>query len=302
VRRLAGSAVAAAVIAVCPGLIGAGQDLLDFKDSNAREILRRGRAAVGGPGGVDTIAHLQSLSLSGLSRIPANTGLVECNLEIRILLPDHYLRIERASFGEKRSGFSAKNSLSVISERGRTLLPPDNVIDQIVESERERMLQLLLGAAAYLTPRDVVLIRSLPGDLGSTQAQATAASGSGDAQRRRQQSSGDALSAPTPAAGSGVTGGQTLISGLPSPYSFDVAVRRGAPFRFSVDPGTFLPAKLSYTNAGGDEVTMVFGERRATEGLKLPYRITTTIRGKIVDDLLLDHIEVNPKLTADDFR
>src|SRR5579862_4287283 len=150
----------------------AAQDSLDFKDSNAREIIRRSRAAVGGSagagavgaGGIDAIAHLQSIVLSGLSRIPANRGLVECELEIRILLPDHYVRIDRAPFGEKRSGFDGRNSLSVISERGRTTLPPENLTGQIVQAERERMLQLLLGAAAYLSPRDVVMVRSVTSD------------------------------------------------------------------------------------------------------------------------------------------
>ena len=49
-------------------------------------------------------------------------------------------------------------------------------------------------------------------------------------------------------------------------------------------------------------VVPLVGERRVTDGLKLPYRITTTNRGKIVDDLLLERIEVNPKLTKADFN
>src|SRR5260221_4905071 len=106
------------LLAIAAGATIAAQDSLDFKDANTREILKRSREAIGGAAGVGTIAQLQSMTLSGLSRIPASNGLVECELEIRILLPDHYLRIDRAPFGEKRTGFDGKSSLSVISERG----------------------------------------------------------------------------------------------------------------------------------------------------------------------------------------
>jgi len=270
------------------------QELLDFKDANAHEILKRGRAAVGG---VDVVGRLQSLVMNGVSRIPANTGLVECELEIRIALPDRYLRIDRASFGEKRSGFDGRHSLSVINERGRTTLPPDNLTEQIVQSERERALQLLLGAAAYLAPRDVVDFRSVTGDLGSVQPQGTADAGQRAAVRRNQDANTGTATPPPPS-----DSGRTFVSTVPNPYSFDVSVRRGTAFRYVADPDTFLPARLTYTNVAGDDVVIAFGERRATDGLKLPYRITTTSRGKIIDDLLLDHIAVNPGLTKADFE
>ncbi|HMD35905.1 MAG TPA: hypothetical protein VKH42_13100 [Vicinamibacterales bacterium] len=289
-RRL----IASGLCAVACATVGA-QESLDFKDANAREILKRGRIAIGG---VDAVGHVQAIVLQGLSRIPANTGPVECELEIRILLPDRYLRIDRAPFGEKRSGFEGRQSLSVISERGRTTLPPEHLVDQIVQSERERMLQLLLGAAAYLSPRDVVTFRSVTGDVGSVQPQGTADAGQRAAVRRNQEAAGASTLSP-PASDSGA---RTYVSTTPNPYSFDVSVRPGAAFRYIADPATFLPSRITYINANGDEVTTTFAERRATEGLNLAYRITTMSRGKIIDDLLLDHIAVNPKLTKDDFR
>ena len=88
---------------------------------------------------------------------------------------------------------------------------------------------------------------------------------------------------------------------MPNPYSLDLSVRRGVAFRYSVDPTTFMPAKLTYNNTTGDEVTIVFGERRLTDGLKLPYRITTTTRGRIIDDLLLERVDLNRNLTTADF-
>jgi hypothetical protein len=281
---------------VAAGIAAQSQDL---KDSNAREILKRGREAVGGAAGVEKVAGLQSLVLTGLSRIPANTGLAECQLEIRILLPDRYLRIDRAAFGEKRSGFAGRNSLSVISEKGRTTLPPENLTDQIVQSERERMVQLLLGAAAYLSSKDVLMSRSVAGDIGSVQPQGTADAGQRAAARRNQEAAG----APPAGSSSAASGGSsTYVSSVPSAFSFDLSVRPGAAFRYSAEPGTFLPSRLTFTNVTGDEVTITFGERRDTDGLKLPYRITTTSRGKIIDDLLLYRIDVNPKLSKADFE
>ena len=49
-------------------------------------------------------------------------------------------------------------------------------------------------------------------------------------------------------------------------------------------------------------MTIAFGERRLTDGLKVPYRITTTSHGKIIDDLLLERVDINPKLTKADFE
>lgn len=67
------------------------------------------------------------------------------------------------------------------------------------------------------------------------------------------------------------------------------------------DSGIYLAARLAYSNANGDDVAIAFAERRLTDGLKLPYRITTTSRGHVIDDLILDQIDVNPALTKADF-
>jgi hypothetical protein len=81
---------------------------------------------------------------------PSDPLCLTCNLREglgRGGLPDHYLRIDRAPFGEKRAGFQSKTVLNAVNERGRTMLPPEPLKDQILESERVRMFQLMLGAA-----------------------------------------------------------------------------------------------------------------------------------------------------------
>ena len=47
---------------------------------------------------------------------------------------------------------------------------------------------------------------------------------------------------------------------------------------------------------------MTFGERRVTGGLNLPYRVTTTTRGRVIDNLILNQIEVNPAFSKADFE
>jgi len=279
---------AAAMAALVTGGVVAAQNLLDFPDANTREVLSRSRQAVGG---VDAVAGLRSLVLTGVSRITASQGLVECDVEIRILLPDRYLRIDRAPFGEKRAGFQGRNPLSVISERGRTTLPPESLKNEIVASERERMVELLLGAAAYLAPKDVVWVRSIGGAINTAQPQGTAE----QAQRTRTDDGVWSGTRPTRSAI------PAWAETMPDLHTLDISARPGARFRFTTDRRTSLPARAVYVNMNGDTVTMTFGERRPTAGLNLPYRITTTSKGRIIDDLLLDAIAVNSGIDAATF-
>jgi hypothetical protein len=288
-RRLCSAAVVAGLLA---GGAAAAQDLLDFPDANAREVLKRARTAVGG---TDAVAHLRSLVITGISRIPASPGpnLIECDLEIRILLPDRYLRIERASFGERRTGFAGKNPLSVITEKGKTILPPESLYKPIVESERERMLQLMLGLAGYLSPKDARFARSVSGPMSTEQPQGTSDAA---AQRRAdvaiREAGGNPGLRPPP---------NTYTSAVPDAHAIQVSVRDGSQFRFTTDDRTSLPSRVTYANSSGEEVTMTFGERRMTEGLNLPYRVTTMSKGRIIDDLLIYEIAVNSGLTSGNF-
>jgi hypothetical protein len=270
----------------------AAQDLTGIADSNAREVLKRSRTAVGG---VEAVARIESILFTGLSRIQTNQGLVECEVEIRMLLPDSYLRIDRASFGEKRAGVQGGTVLSAVIERGRTTLPPDALKPEILRTERERMVQLLLGAAAYVPPRVGVRFRTVPGPVSTYQAQATSESGA----QRAAVRAGDGAGAQPGAVPR--SGGQTYASNAPDQYSIDVSARDGAWFRFTADHDTFAPARLSYVNANGDPVVVTFNERRETDGVKVPYRITTTSRGRIIDDLLLDRVAINSGVSKADF-
>lgn len=50
------------------------------------------------------------------------------------------------------------------------------------------------------------------------------------------------------------------------------------------------------------EETMTFEDRRDANGLKLPFRITTTAGGRVIDALILEQILVNPEIGKGDFK
>ena len=62
-----------------------------------------------------------------------------------------------------------------------------------------------------------------------------------------------------------------------------------------------MPVRISYP-AGSGEETMTFEDRRDVGGLKLPYRVTTTAAGRVVDVLMFDEIRVNPEIGKGDFK
>ena len=117
-------------LAIVAGAAATTQDVADARDANAGEIIKRSRQAVGG---ADAVARVQSLLMTGTSQIQSGNELVACDVEIRILLPDQYLRIDTAPFGEKRAGFRGKTILSAVKELGRTTIPPDRLKDQILQ-------------------------------------------------------------------------------------------------------------------------------------------------------------------------
>jgi len=49
-------------------------------------------------------------------------------------------------------------------------------------------------------------------------------------------------------------------------------------------------------------VVVTFSDRREVAGLLMPFRIVTTSNGRIVDELVLDEILVNPELSKSDFK
>jgi hypothetical protein len=104
-----------------------------FVDAAARGQLERARAAVLGPRANE---GLRSLLLRGRLRVGiTREQAVDGQVEIRVLFPDRYLRVDTVDGTERRSGFT-----------GRTLLTPKGDVN----AERTSFTRLMLGLAAFV--------------------------------------------------------------------------------------------------------------------------------------------------------
>jgi len=115
------------------------QEAARFLDEAAREQLQRSQAAILGalsPAAPGTTGQLRGLVLKGRLRVGVSRDAsVDGQVEIRVLLPDRYLRVDTVNGVDRRSGFS-----------GRTLLTPKGAI----AVERAAFARLMLGLVAYV--------------------------------------------------------------------------------------------------------------------------------------------------------
>ena len=171
-RRAAALALAAATALLSSSLLfgqdSAIFDVVAMRDVKTRELMTAARVAVfGGPGGV---ALLRSMRFKGRTRFPAEDGsLIPGTVEIRVLLPDNYLRIDTAGFGRRLTGFSGNTTLSVIEgATGKTTQDPGDA-KAILIGNRVELARLMLGVAAYTSPAMPVALftrdtpREMPG-------------------------------------------------------------------------------------------------------------------------------------------
>jgi hypothetical protein len=93
------------------------QDHTDFMDVAAENLFRYSRAAISGGGG--TVTRLRSLALKGRSRFAVDDtgGLAGAAVEIKLLLPDYYLRTDTSGLLEKVAGYAGKAVLSGLEAR-----------------------------------------------------------------------------------------------------------------------------------------------------------------------------------------
>jgi hypothetical protein len=137
--------------ATCVGLSqpAGSQDAIFFRDTKAKELFASGRIAVaGGPGG---LARLRSLALKGQSHIPASDGsTLDAAVDIRILLPDRYLRIDSGNFGRRISGYAGTTLLNRVEGPTGTVSPrPDDA--GVLEADRADLARLMLGMFTYVS-------------------------------------------------------------------------------------------------------------------------------------------------------
>src|SRR5579864_4909461 len=93
----------ACVVLVLGGITLTAQDNYQFVDPNVQDLFRYARMAVGGG-----ISKVKSLELRGKSKVDINGSLIDCGVDIKILMPDSYLRIDATPTDAKLAGYSGK--------------------------------------------------------------------------------------------------------------------------------------------------------------------------------------------------
>ena len=245
-----------------------------FRDGTAESLFRTSRNAIGGEG---TVSGIQSLLIRGSAVVADDDGGPGAReVEIRILLPDAFLRIETAEGFQKRSGVSGNDLLTMIRTAEGTQEPPGSMRRAMIQAERARMGRALLGIAATPLRPGWLTLRSVRTAVTTTDPRTTM--GTED---------------PT-AAGTSLTAeraGQRVLEG---------SAQDGFFVRIFFDGGSF-PGRIQYEAGRGGQVVTEFSDRRRVSGLLLPHRIVTSSGGRVLDDLTIREIQVNPRLTLADF-
>jgi hypothetical protein len=234
-----------------------------FHDKRAFDLFTAARIAIsGGPNGV---ARLEALHFKGRSRIPGSDGQTfDGAVEIRIQLPDKYLRIDTGNFGRRLTGYAGSTPLALIENSEKRVVSEPKDADT-VEAARYELARLMLGAATWVSHEVKVQLftRDAPIPLDSVQD----------------------------------------ISGATDPLGVDAITTDGGGFRARVimDPKSRMPVRVVHRN-GAETVTMAILERRAVSGYKLPSHIVvTTGNERVLDEVWFDEIAVNPKFSKTDF-
>ena len=140
--------VFALLAAAFAGSIVAGQEPVLLRDPKAKDLFASARIAIfGGPGG---IARLRGFRFKGRSRLTGSDGeLLSAAVEIRVLLPDRYIRIDTGSFGRRQVGYSGAQALDRIESATGRITPDPRSATAILQADRSELARLVLGVAMY---------------------------------------------------------------------------------------------------------------------------------------------------------
>lgn len=136
------------VAAWLAGVAVAAQEPVLLRDPKTKDLFASARIAIfGGPGG---IARLKALRFKGRSRFAGGDGeLMSAAVEIRVLLPDRYVRIDTGSFGRRVIGYAGDASLDVIEGPTGRVTPDPRGAAAILQADRAELARLLLAVAMY---------------------------------------------------------------------------------------------------------------------------------------------------------
>ncbi len=128
------------------GLLAGATDVR-FADAVPRDLIERSRAQIVQAG---ASIDLRSLVLKGRVRVPGEgSATTDGTVEIRILLPDRFLRVDTYSATERRSGFAGDADLSRRSGAKADL-----------RRARAELTRLILGLAPWAATADSLVVKS----------------------------------------------------------------------------------------------------------------------------------------------
>jgi hypothetical protein len=124
------------------------QEPVLLRDPKTKDLFASARIAIfGGPGG---IARLRALRFQGRSRFAGTDGeLLSAAVDIRVLLPDRYLRIDTGSFGRRQSGYAGGQTLDRIESATGRVTPDSRNPAATLQADRSELARLMLGVAMY---------------------------------------------------------------------------------------------------------------------------------------------------------
>jgi hypothetical protein len=259
------------LVLAASSLRASAQDQTVFMDVSAENLFRYSRAAISTGG--RTVYSLRSLILKGRSRFVVDDagGLAGAAVEIKLLLPDHYLRTDSSGVLQKMAGYAGSRVLSAMHDDGAVSYPPSALVKQILLNERLRVARLLLGAATYVGPDLGLTFRSVPKSVEMVDPRVNARTA------------------------------VTIENSTAEPFVTLVTGDRFAA-RLVVDGSTRAPTQIEYTGQDKNPVVVTFSDRREVAGLLMPFRIVTASNGRVLDELVFDEILVNPELSKSDFK
>jgi hypothetical protein len=242
------------------------QNNYQVSDPNVGDLVRYARMAVGG----GAVSKLKALEFKGVSKVDMAGSLLNCTVDIKILLPDYYLRVDATKTEAKLAGYAGKTVLNAIRAGDDLSAPPDNLSSTILKNERARLARLLLGTITYVTPSVSMVFHSAGLTMGMVDPR--------DSAKTAATATGNAV-----------------------PNAADISSPDGFRGRLIFDATDRMPIKLLYPGNPQEE-TMTFGDRRDVNGFKIPFHITTTAGGRIIDELILDRVLVDPEIGKGDFK
>jgi len=119
-----------------------------LRDAKTKDLFGSARVAIfGGPGGV---ARLHAMRFKGQSRFPGDDGtLLPATVDIRVLLPDRYLRIDSGPFGRRLTGYAGNATLNRIESADGRTTPDRGDLSAALRGARAELARLMLGVATF---------------------------------------------------------------------------------------------------------------------------------------------------------